>query len=176
MEPDLLCGTDSIFLYRGVEIWTMKLIYVSYLHHSILHIPHRIPGTYDERCAPLYLSYDWNSWGLLNLYSFPLFYSAQWSVYFSLTNRSQKTRSGLDYKKTVLIKDTDYITSGNSVIVDSDEYTAMIRNIGTIVTEIDEYISTYTKHINGTQRLHERAFARRYQFSTLPYFHEILGL
>lgn len=95
---------------------------------------------------------------------------------FSNTNRSLNTRSGLDYKKTVLIKDTSYIDSTTPVVVDNDEYTAMITNIGTIVNEIEEYIKTYINHINRTSTLHPRKFQRHYQFSTLPYFHDILGI
>ena len=94
---------------------------------------------------------------------------------FTNTNRSQHTRSGLDYKKAVIIKDASYIDS-NTAVVDNDEYTAMITNIETIVSEIDEYIKTYINHVNGSARLHQREFLRHYQFSTLPYFHKILGI
>lgn len=95
---------------------------------------------------------------------------------FTNTNRSLHTRSGLDYKKTVIIKDESYIDLTTPVVVDNDEYTAMMTNIGTIVNEIDEYIETYINHINGTATLHQREFLRRYQFSTLPYFHDILNI
>lgn len=95
---------------------------------------------------------------------------------FTNTNRSLHTRSGLDYKKAVIIKDSSYIDSKTSVVVDNDEYTAMITNIETIVNEIEKYISTYVNHVNGSARLHQREFLRHYQFSTLPYFHGILGI
>lgn len=30
--------------------------------------------------------------------------------------------------------------------------------------------------MNGSTRIHEREFLRHYQYSTLPYFHSILGI
>jgi len=46
---------------------------------------------------------------------------------FSGTKRSTRSRSGLDYKKVVLIKNELYVDSLNAVI-DSDEYISMIKN------------------------------------------------
>ena len=98
------------------------------------------------------------------------------AFFFSNTQRSQKTHSGLDYKKTIIVKDTSYIDSNKSIVVDNDEYTAMMTNIEKIVNDIHSYISKYVQHINGTKTLHDREFTRRYQYSTLPYFHDALGL
>ena len=95
---------------------------------------------------------------------------------FSNTKRSQKTRSGLDYSKTVIVKDTSYIDSNKSVVVDNDEYTAMMTNIEKIVSGIYSYITKYVQHVTGVKTLHPREFARHYQYSTLPYFHDILGI
>ena len=95
---------------------------------------------------------------------------------FTNTARSTHSRSGLDYKKVVIIKESDYIDSTTQVLVDNDEYSAMMTNIDAIVNEIDDYIKVYIDHINGTKRLHPRQFVRRYQYSTLPYFHDILGI
>ena len=95
---------------------------------------------------------------------------------FTNTKRSLHTRSGLDYKKTVIIKDLSYIDSTTPVVVDNDEYTAMMINIRTIVTEVDRYIKAYVNHVSGSAILHQREFLRHYRFSTLPYFHDILGV
>lgn len=94
---------------------------------------------------------------------------------FNDTNRSLYSHSGLDCKKTALIKDLDYIDT-QSVVIDSDEYTAMIKNIDRIVSDIDFYINRYKNHITGALPMHPRAFVRHYQYSTLPYFHDILGI
>ncbi len=94
---------------------------------------------------------------------------------FTNTKRSNKTHSGLDYEKVVLIKDSTYISTQN-VVVDNDEYTAMMKNISQIVSETHEYISVYKNHMMGSVPLHPKAFEREYRYSTLPYFHDILGI
>lgn len=94
---------------------------------------------------------------------------------FQRTQRSRKSRSGLDYTKMALIQNLNYIDSVPA-IVDQDEYVETIQNIRQIVKDVNEYISSYCKHITGEKQLSERAFARKYQYATLPYFHDILGL
>lgn len=94
---------------------------------------------------------------------------------FSGTNRSKKTRSGLDYSKTVLIKKTSYISPSNTV-VDADEYRMVMLNIEKITAAIHKYIFGYVSHITGVKPMHEREFQRKYGFSTLPYFHDILKI
>lgn len=95
---------------------------------------------------------------------------------FRGTNRSNHTRSGLDYSKVVLIKDTDYINSERVAVVDQDEFNQAQKNMDRIVNDIIKYIDDYVNHVNGSSALHIREFERRYKFSTLPYFHNILGL
>lgn len=95
---------------------------------------------------------------------------------FRGTKRSQTKNSGLDYSKIVLIKDSDYIDSSTKAVVDQDEYGQMKQNLSTIAQEATDYVDTYIGHINGSAPLHPRAFSRRYRFSTLPYFHDIMGL
>ena len=94
---------------------------------------------------------------------------------FKNTQRSRKTRSGLDYTKIVLIRDADYIDSIPAV-VDNDEYTETVQNIKRIVKDVDKYISDYCRYIKKERVFVERDFARRYKYSTLPYFHDILGI
>ena len=38
------------------------------------------------------------------------------------------------------------------------------------------YVNDYVAHINGRQPLHPLEYEKRYQYSTLPYFHDILGI
>ena len=94
---------------------------------------------------------------------------------FTGTARSRKTKSGLDYSKIVIIKDISYFDS-TAAIVDSDEYTEMIKNLPTIISEATNYVNTYINHINGTSPIHPREFARKYQYSTLPYFHDVMSI
>ena len=95
---------------------------------------------------------------------------------FTDTARSQRTQSGLDYSKIVVISDNTYIDSVTPAIVDSDEYGEMMRNLPRIIGEVLTYTNTYINHKNGTSPLHEREYNRKYRFSTLPYFDKILGL
>ncbi len=95
---------------------------------------------------------------------------------FTDTIRSKQTRSGLDYSKIVLIKDTAYLDTDSAAIVDQDEYTEMIKNLPDIVKKVNDYVNTYTDHVKGTVLLHPKAFLRKYQYSTLPYFHDILRI
>lgn len=48
---------------------------------------------------------------------------------FKGTARSLKSHSGLDYSKTVIIRDSEYIDSTTPAIVDQDEYREMSKNI-----------------------------------------------
>lgn len=95
---------------------------------------------------------------------------------FTGTARAKKTRSGLDYSKIVIIRDNDYFDSTTVPIVDQDEYVEMMKNISLIVQEVNDYVNTYINHVTGAVLLHPRAFARKYQYSTLPYFHDIMGI
>lgn len=94
---------------------------------------------------------------------------------FSGTRRAEHTRSGLDYKKLVLIKDSSFV-SNSPAIVDDDEYTMVINNIDRISNDVCAYIQNYISHLTGAKKLHPREFSRRYRFSTLPYFHDILDI
>lgn len=95
---------------------------------------------------------------------------------FKGTARSKKSKSGLDYSKIVLIKDNDYLDSITSAVVDDDEYTEMIKNLPTIVREVNDYVNTYINHVNAVAPIHQREFLRKYQYSTLPYFHNVMGI
>jgi len=95
---------------------------------------------------------------------------------FTGTARSKKSKSGLDYTKIAIIKDNEYFDSATAAIVDQDEYAEMMRNLPTIVREATDYVDTYINHVKGTAPMHPRAFARKYQYSTLPYFHDIMRI
>lgn len=98
------------------------------------------------------------------------------SFLFSDTKRSKRINSGLDYSKIVIIKEPGYLDSTTAAIVDQDEYNEMIKNLPTIVREVNNYVDTYIGHTNGTALLHPKEFTRKYQFSTLPYFRNIMGI
>lgn len=69
----------------------------------------------------------------------------------------------------------DYIDSTKAAVTDNDEYVEMETNLQKITEEVLLYVNNYINHINGTKPLHPREFNRRYNYSTLRYFHNILG-
>jgi protein AbiQ len=94
---------------------------------------------------------------------------------FHGTQRSIQSKSGLDYTKIILIKQNNYI-DGKNAIVDQDEYREVQKNLAQIVASVVDYIDGYIKHVTRTELMHPRQFERRYQYSTLPYFHDIMNI
>ena len=94
---------------------------------------------------------------------------------FHGTQRSLQSKSGLDYSKIVLINNSLYIDN-NKVVVDQDEYNEVRKNLEQIATEAVAYVDGYINHVSGAVLMHPRQFARKYQYSTLPYFHDILNI
>ena len=97
------------------------------------------------------------------------------SFLFKNTQRSKRTKSGLDYSKIAIVTNTEYFDK-DPAIVDKDEYNETVKHIPTIAQEVVTYVDTYINHINGNAPIHQREFDRKYQFSTLKYFHDILLL
>ncbi len=94
---------------------------------------------------------------------------------FRGTQRSLYSKSGLDYSKIILVNKNKYIDNKQAV-VDQDEYKEVQKNLMRIVNEAVAYIDGYIGHITGTLPLHPRQFARKYQYSTLVYFHDIMKI
>ncbi|TCL61635.1 type III toxin-antitoxin system TenpIN family toxin [Allofournierella massiliensis] len=95
---------------------------------------------------------------------------------FTGTARSKAFRSGLDYSKIVIVKESRYLDSNRPAVVDQDEYNEMRANLPKIVEQVNRYVCTYMNHVTGKKTLHQREYTRKYGFSTLPYFHDILGI
>lgn len=101
--------------------------------------------------------------------------SHPYAYHFRKSIRSRQNRSGLDYTKMVIVKKENYLDRVQAVI-DDDEYTETIENIGKIQKEAEAFLNDYLKHMMGERRLHPAEYRRRYQYSPLRYFHEELGL
>lgn len=91
---------------------------------------------------------------------------------FKNTLRSKSSASGLDFSKIVICNNSSYIISG--AVVDNDEYSEMLKNCDVIVSKAEKYINTYVKHITGEKELNPNSFKRKYQYTTLKYFHDLL--
>lgn len=96
----------------------------------------------------------------------------KYAYLFKTTNRSQTHKSGLDYTKIVLIKETEYI--GTNGLVDNDEYVEMMRNIQQINREVNDYIDGYIQYIKNKET--ENKKLKKYKYTTLKYFHDILKI
>ncbi len=97
------------------------------------------------------------------------------AFHFRKSQRSIRHKSGLDYTKMIIVKNSDFIDPSASV-VDNDEYIETITHIVRIKDEAFNFLETYKKHITGEVILHPSEFNRRYSFSTLKYFHEELAI
>lgn len=87
--------------------------------------------------------------------------------------RSRCHASGLDYTKTVIIADLEYLDS-EKMVIDHDEYKETVIQIERIKEEALEFLEDYIRYQTGDKFLHPREYFRRYQYSTLPYFDDIL--
>lgn len=98
----------------------------------------------------------------------------KYAYHFTKSERSKRGKSALDYSKIVIINTTDYIDKEQG-IVDSDEYTEMMQHKDKIVRDAIRYVEDYIafkKQDLGCISVQE--YNRRYRFSTLPYFDDIL--
>ena len=98
------------------------------------------------------------------------------SFIFKKTLRSNIHKSGIDYKKIVIIRKIEYINWKDIPIIDNEEYLIFLKYNEKIGKQMIQYVERYILHIKNTKRINEKEFERLYRFSSLPYFHEELGL
>ena len=98
-----------------------------------------------------------------------------YAYHFKNSGRSVEHKSGLDYTKIIIVKNSDYIDK-KSAIIDKDEYKETMQNFDRIKKEVLRYVEEYIAHVRGTKILYYKEYERRYKFSTLPYFHKELGI
>ena len=97
------------------------------------------------------------------------------SFIFKGTQRSKTHKSGLDYSKTIIVKNPDYITSEEAMI-DKDEYMKTYKYIKRIKREILNYVDKYVLHMNKTKLMNPKEFNKKYGMTTLKYFHKELEI
>lgn len=100
----------------------------------------------------------------------------KYSFKFKNSQRSKRGKSGLDYSKVVIVRNSDYIETSNAV-VDQDEYVETRINIGHIKNDVQTYINDYVEYSAGrSDKYDEKKFNHIYLYSTLKYFHKELGI
>lgn len=99
----------------------------------------------------------------------------KYAFHFKKSKRSRQHKSGLDYTKIVILDKTEYLDIKDAII-DRDEYNETMINLERIKEEALVFVEDYINHVNGTEKLHELEFERRYKYSTLKYFHKEMGL
>lgn len=95
---------------------------------------------------------------------------------FKNSKRSKMGNSALDYSKIVIINDTKYLDTKQG-IVDSDEYKEMVQHINKIANDAVSYVEDYVAYHNDVEKhISKEEYQRRYRFSSLQYFHDILKI
>lgn len=94
---------------------------------------------------------------------------------FRTTERSRRDKSGLDYSKMVIIQDSRYLSTSNA-LVDNDEYNEAQLNAERIISEATRYLNDYINHNKNTITLNPEEYRKKYSYSTLSYFHNILQI
>lgn len=97
---------------------------------------------------------------------------------FHNSKRAKRSKSGLDYKKMVIVRNEDikYIDLTCHAVVDQDEYKEMKRSIKRIVRGATSFLDEYISFKNGEPKISKEEFDRRYTQSPLQYFNAELGL
>lgn len=74
----------------------------------------------------------------------------------------------------IIVFKYEYI--GTPIFIEKRRMAVFAKNVAIIQEEVFQYLETYIKHVNGTKVLYPRVFNKMYQYSTLKYFHDELGL
>lgn len=108
-----------------------------------------------------------------NTFAIPFRTNVRHTACYKFKNSSRNTQSstGLDYSKAVIVNDAKYL--GNTATIDNKEYIELNSKFYFIIRQFNSYLDGYKKFINGELNEYE---AKKYQFSTLRYFHNELGI
>ena len=90
---------------------------------------------------------------------------------FKQSNRDTQTVTGLDYTKAVIVNSINFI--GDKATIDNKEFVELNNKYFFILKQFKKYVDGYRDFVNGKLNQYEN---KRYQFSTLKYFHSELNL
>lgn len=97
------------------------------------------------------------------------------AFFFTNSKRSKVKKSGLDFSKMIIIKNTNYIGTSDAII-DKDEYNETYYKIAKIKDQAEKYVDGYVNHLTNRKIMYQKEFERKYRFSTLKYFHKELNI
>ena len=90
---------------------------------------------------------------------------------FKNTTRKTNSSTGIDFSKAVIVNYPNYI--GDTTMIDNKEYVELSNKYYFIINKFKSYLNSYIKFCqkDGNQYLQ-----KRYQYTTLKYFHKELGI
>ena len=90
---------------------------------------------------------------------------------FKKSTRPTNTITGLDYTKAVIVNNDAYI--GEAARINDMEYTELSNNSAFIIKQFTKFVADYISYANGKKNYYA---SRKFQFTTLKYFHKELGI
>ena len=90
---------------------------------------------------------------------------------FKNTGRDTQSSTGIDFTKAVIVNDEKYI--GASTTIDNKEYVELMNKFYFVIKKFRNYLQGY---IDYRRNGGDDFTARKYQFTTLQYFENELGL
>ena len=139
-------------------------------------------NTYDPSSCPEILQKSNRAYNIAVFNSHKGYYvfrsniTHKYAYRFKKSKRSKYNKSGVDYKKMIIIRNLDYIDDDNIAVIDKDEYIEFVQNLTRIQSQALSFLNEYIDYKTGKQNISEQEAKRRYEFSSLQYFHKELGL
>ena len=130
-------GSPSpLFFCYGGEKWSILRRSTAYQQNFYRLPPQSVSGDCRKEKQAILLSIDRIHGRPVHLHSFSFPYPPPPCLSFKSSARSQRSQSGLDYTKSILIKDNAYIDATVPALVDQDEYKETMVNLPRIVQEV----------------------------------------
>ncbi|MBO5037293.1 MAG: hypothetical protein J6B51_01670 [Clostridia bacterium] len=90
---------------------------------------------------------------------------------FQYSSRPTDSITGIDFSKAVIVNEQEYI--GEPAEIDNKEYVELNDRISFIVSKFRTYLKGYYTYVSGKANEYQ---AKKYQYTTLKYFHKELGI
>ena len=90
---------------------------------------------------------------------------------FKNTGRNTQSSTGIDFTKAVIVNETKFI--GDSTTIDNKEYVELMNKFYFVIKKFKIYLEGYIKYRKYGG---DEFSARKYQFTTLQYFENELGI